>query len=542
MSLSKVVIGGFRSIKETAVIPLAPITLMFGPNSAGKTSVLRGLEMLQAVLRTRTRGENIEPLEGLHWFHRFGREHHSTNLTLGAELVNCQLHCDVAALNWAGLGQIESASVIDVGLLEYRFTLDRALENDDKWRLTLNGEEVFSVHRVKDTPSQGLPPLWFPFGRQLLLLNLECDWVNRLPSVRRLVKRVQSAGKKPVYLKHVQLQEGQCAIPLWVHRGRLVSWLADPMETGELDDFLDGLTDDQVKELEAANLSVESVLAEMNAVIDAVEQALIKEVEVMIVPGGRGLLTPEQLTYPLHSEVVPRQHARTLPEAFECYATTLFCASKASTSASVQPKRPDLVNQVLSEGLFGKRIYRFYPAATRVMESDISLKPGGGRKRWSDPSPVGSTCHLRLTDGQNRLLSIEDVGSGVSYVLPVLVALWQAKLSWVEQPELHLHPAAQCEIADAFIRAFHLGHFSVIETHSEHLLLRLLRRVRQTHADQQANPDLRCPAEAVCVLYFDPQDDGSTHVHQLRVSRTGDFLDKWPAGFFDERYGELFDE
>ena len=152
------------------------------------------------------------------------------------------------------------------------------------------------------------------------------------------------------------------------------------------------------------------------------------------------------------------------------------------------------------------------------------------------------TSALYLTDGQGRCLDFKDVGSGISYVLPVLATLWDAQRSWIEQPELHLHPAAQCGLGDVFIRAFNRRNFSIVETHSEHLLLRVLRRIRESTAGKTADPELRCSPESVSVLYFNPQDDGSTTIHPLRVSRGGDFMDRWPAGFFDERERELFDE
>ena len=82
----------------------------------------------------------------------------------------------------------------------------------------------------------------------------------------------------------------------------------------------------------------------------------------------------------------------------------------------------------------------------------------------------------------------------------------------------------------------------MVETHSEHLLLRVLKRIRQTTRGLEIDDDLKCAPEAVSVLYFDPHEDGSTQIRQMRVSRLGDFKDRWPHGFFEERGRELFDE
>jgi predicted ATPase len=82
-----------------------------------------------------------------------------------------------------------------------------------------------------------------------------------------------------------------------------------------------------------------------------------------------------------------------------------------------------------------------------------------------------------------------------------------------------------------------------IETHSEHLLLRILKRVRQASAGRIASTDaLAVKPDDLAILYFDPQPDGSTKVKRIRVTDDGDFLDRWPRGFFEERGKELFDE
>src|SRR5208282_3873151 len=83
----------------------------------------------------------------------------------------------------------------------------------------------------------------------------------------------------------------------------------------------------------------------------------------------------------------------------------------------------------------------------------------------------------------NTFVNHRDVGFGVGQVLPILVSACALKerLIAVEQPELHLHPAQQAELGDVFIEAA-LGERKntfLLETHSEHLILRVLRRVRE---------------------------------------------------------------
>jgi len=139
--------------------------------------------------------------------------------------------------------------------------------------------------------------------------------------------------------------------------------------------------------------------------------------------------------------------------------------------------------------------------------------------------------------------SFRDVGFGFSQVLPVIVQSMSSKgkTLLIEQPELHLHPAFQAELGDLFIKSA-LGEQKntfIIETHSEHLILRLLRRIRETTNGELAEGDSPLKPEDVAVIYAKPTEKG-TELIELRITEDGDFADKWPDGFFAERAKELF--
>ncbi|OGQ98015.1 MAG: hypothetical protein A2505_07870 [Deltaproteobacteria bacterium RIFOXYD12_FULL_55_16] len=154
--------------------------------------------------------------------------------------------------------------------------------------------------------------------------------------------------------------------------------------------------------------------------------------------------------------------------------------------------------------------------------------------------------------------SIKDVGFGFSQILPVIVQCCTARYATVliEQPELHLHPAMQAELGDMFIRgAFgtvtkkgpgHVpsswelkqNHF-FIETHSEHLILRLLRRIRETTDGELPENVPPITPDDIAVLYVQPGDRGAQVIH-IPVTAEGEFATPWPGGFFAERAKELF--
>ena len=136
----------------------------------------------------------------------------------------------------------------------------------------------------------------------------------------------------------------------------------------------------------------------------------------------------------------------------------------------------------------------------------------------------------------------QDVGVGISQILPVVVAALYSSNGFfaIEQPELHIHPALQVALGDLFIEQIrkHDGLFFILETHSEHLLLRLLRRIRETNDGEVGENQKLSPSELG--IHFIESTKSGMHCKIIRVDEEGDFIDQWPQGFFAERAEELF--
>jgi len=141
---------------------------------------------------------------------------------------------------------------------------------------------------------------------------------------------------------------------------------------------------------------------------------------------------------------------------------------------------------------------------------------------------------LTLTDKLTGVTtSILDVGFGISQVLPVIVQslLAHDKTLCIEQPEIHLHPKLQSELGSLFaetIRPPYNNRF-IVETHSEHIMLRIQKLIRQRALTPQY----------VSVVYVDHTADASKCI-PLRLDDDGDFIDQWPGGFFEDAYQEIF--
>lgn len=159
------------------------------------------------------------------------------------------------------------------------------------------------------------------------------------------------------------------------------------------------------------------------------------------------------------------------------------------------------------------------------------------------PQPIGPIRkRAQLVDGAGLTLQPQDVGVGISQVLPVVVAAQDGSASVVciEQPELHIHPAVQVGLGDLFIDgAMNQGLSFLIETHSEHLVMRLQRRMREQAAGELPDGATRIKPDDVSFIYLDRSDEGTVAACQIGLTADGKFDSPWPRGFFSERAVEV---
>ncbi len=211
----------------------------------------------------------------------------------------------------------------------------------------------------------------------------------------------------------------------------------------------------------------------------------------------------------------------------------------------------DVINRMLSHPMFLNTDYELTGDCsfiTPIGAFDCSNKSNADMRTLL--CSLDAEVHLKLRHKiSNAIVEIEDVGVGISQIIPVLMAIVEGGNVFIQQPELHLHPKLQAQLADAFIEGINMdrpllcGKASfIIESHSEHFLLRLLRRIRETHKSDIRHKVFGLSADQVSVLYVDKLEDGSSKIFPLRISPDGEFIDRWPHGFFTERDGELFDE
>lgn len=160
---------------------------------------------------------------------------------------------------------------------------------------------------------------------------------------------------------------------------------------------------------------------------------------------------------------------------------------------------------------------------------DFAVRPVAvGRKEYE----VLVKTHAKAPE-----VKITDVGFGISQVLPALVQAFYCpphSTVWMEQPEIHLHPQVQAELADVFISATKAREGGkprdvqlIIESHSEHFLNRLQRRVAEGMVDPED-----------VAVYFCRRAGSATELEPLRLNMFGE-IENWPEHFFGDEMADI---
>jgi AAA15 family ATPase/GTPase len=157
-----------------------------------------------------------------------------------------------------------------------------------------------------------------------------------------------------------------------------------------------------------------------------------------------------------------------------------------------------------------------------------------GKIALQDKPSFGKYRTLILLDRRTKTtLSAKDIGFGVSQILPIIMSCLQKNKSCIliEQPELHIHPKLQLEIAELFVSSIKQTRPKqlIIETHSENLILRLIKKIREGQLS----------SDEVSVIYVGSENDTGSWIKDITILPSGELSEEWPGGFFTERLNEL---
>lgn len=531
MPISSLAIQNFKGIRDPVRVNFRPITLLFGPNSAGKSTVLQALLYAREILERRntdpdttTQGGPFVNFGGFRNFvydHdsrlpvvlEFGLDLRSTDLTDYYDLPTTAIAQKVDGLQGvrrepliAGLSrEIQHATI----RLEVKWSeiIDDPVQSD--YTVALNG--LPAVKGTTDTSSG----------------------VRHTVSVNR---------SHPLFSSEDETAVTDAAV------GR-ASPVRDEGKTS-----WDELPVSDVGQARPTSWKIETLLDEIRHVLNAMQLGDEADaISFALLAPGRYLLTQlKALRYlgPIR-ETPLRGFVPTLSPDSSRWASGLaawdwiYSARDEEIAALndwlIQKARLNTGYRVDRKRYKELNVDGLAMVALRST-SDIVDTYDAIRKDIDD-LPTKTRVVLRKEEGFLEVMP-QDVGIGISQLIPVVVAgLDQHEgIAVIEQPELHIHPAVQVALGDLFIKQTEstgaIRKQFLIESHSEHLLLRFLRRIRETTEDSGA-PGLSLTADRLAVYFVEANADG-TSIRELVLDEKGNFVGGWPKGFFDEREREFF--
>ena len=549
--INSIHLGNFKAFAETQAIPVKPITLIFGANSAGKSSIIHSLALLHEALhtgefdifRTKVGGSSIDLGGFRQYIHR--RQAYRRldfRLTLNASKFKGRLR-----------ELLDSATEITTGV-----TIGMPLDDQDQ-------------------PLPGAMP-------HVISYELESDGRTLLRMSRRPAGHYALdllSYRHPVMLKIITaLLEG------FTTTGKIsdddIASLKNPIEEIIADlrasmgaFFPKGLKDHSKKdETEAIQLKVfsarkgyrsEDLAKALRFFLPRTLDELIRELNMLV----ESEIDRMQYLGPLRS-YPPRHIAFAENEDLNWFAGGGYAWDVVRRDSEVRGK----VNSWLGDR---KKLSTPYELSIRnlltvddieveyeklsneyVEEMLKALHDGDGwdhgetvefitnvfEKLKLSEENISSIQELVLIDRRtDTQVSHRDVGIGISQVLPILVSVNASRneIIAIEQPEIHLHPALQAELGDLFINsALGENHNTfLLETHSEHLLLRIMRRMRETFENRLPKDAIPVRPEDIMVLFVEP-DGPQSIIRRMPLNERGELVKAWPGGFFEEGLREVF--
>lgn len=582
----KIGLQNFQGIGAYTEIPIKPLTLFYGANSAGKSTVADAFEFLNGALS----GNNLEWQKDLSRHARRNRKERpltsnhigepedvvfqvTTNLYVWHDICDFskrrgytnpdqffEINNGLGSLLKIGDGGALEAPPVD---FEYRIIFR---EENDYWRvqealLSFNGTPFFKKHWEEEADVGPVQMLSFNLYHPAYQRLNDDQWKSGFPVIAKEMFDAKFAGLDDecgwISLPCRQEAEGYDSgndfsdSPLdWMDVGGAIDW-----------EYWESISP-------AARDLFNKVTEVLDFLIVVPARSVARACNIYTVPPIREI--------PPKDAIYPTSRSSRFGKEKDCWAQLAkdFRVSKLESENEPEADSSswlNFLNEMLGSDDFLGTGYK--------VDADLSLTVDlkeikrifdlPKSKRQAELANLPAAVHPYLVyKPENFSVEICDVGVGISQVIPVLYGCFFAGMYGcvhIQQPELHLHPKLQAQLADVFIKCVNaeetigeetqkLSREFLIESHSEHFLLRVLRRIRESHArkstllemsagvitNAKRIKDRHLTADQVSVVYVSKDEFGVTQLKPLRLNDDGEFIDRWPDGFFTERDRELF--
>lgn len=581
MRITSLTIKNFKGIDEHGIrIEFAPITLLFGPNNAGKSTVIQALHLAREVfchpkpdldtIEICGKGLDVGTFKDYVHKHDLGRQ-----VCIGLQMTVDGLPVcgdELERQQWEGWNEVDNllnrvhtvAVEIAIG---WNYQAQRAELSE--YTVSINGRLFTSMCSVAHANSVIADISLFDVSDFLQEGTREKLRKQSENVLRRIGESPDDYGNGLLDLKDVVQEAMAEAMPPLLHpMADMRRVLADITGSDELSSLATG----EVRTVRCA-LGAGRVpdwrgwlpleFADIHPDFDDDPQAFSQDFTInCLTLFCSFLLSPGKLAQNVLDTLLYVGPLRAIPDRGFFRAQKITAARWAEglaawdVLATASDAQLVTINQCLHGADSLQTGYTVCPKRLLSLEAESPLVPAL-RRLVMDDIDEGALPLLRDFLAQvpeirlmirNEATGVEvephDVGVGISQVLPIIVAAVTAKhgaLIAMEQPELHIHPAWQTALGDVFIRAvakMENPPIFLLETHSEHLLLRLLRRIRHTHVGT-APESVRLSSTDLAVHWIGNYE-GRTEAYRLGLDEDGSFNTPWPEGFFDERGEELF--
>jgi hypothetical protein len=464
--LTALALDNFKGVAVRQRVEFAPVTLLFGANSAGKSTILHALAYVHELLargdadldHTFLGGDVLE----LGGFARLAHQHDTS------KAMHFRLEFQTSIVLNRSLRPLDGLPFADLDDTVKAAWIELVIES----RLTTTWSGPLLVRALVGIGAHPEPLVQLELGPSLrdgeplyVRVNLGHDvWAEHYVDVveRWTTVALPAATLEPVYMKDrgpneptpigiLPSLEGphphdQRALPVFaISRSR-------PSAMPALDEPIRVLMpggDDPTPE-QAATLDEIRTFLEM--IVQGTTAQLVAHLEQAAYLGPLRAVPPRGFLY--------ERAGRSVRWADGLAAWDLLLADRGRLvkDTNARPARLEAGCQLVVQNL---------------VDTAGQLRRPRSRRRRHPPAVLGND------DGGLALPS--EVGAGIAQVLPVIVAALADRVPFVmiEQPEIHVHPRLQTGLGDLFIEAS-ASRQLLIETHSEHLILRLLRRIRET--------------------------------------------------------------